>query len=121
MPTDQPSLAERRGIRFVSQEGFPARVMAIDGTWCRDCKIMDVSDFGAKLLIDQSVEGLRLREFFLVLSRTGIAHRRCELVWFRGCELGVNFVKRTGATAQPKSKIRDASGRNLRGTEAATE
>src|ERR1700686_2338704 len=64
MPTDQPSLAERRGNRFVSQEGFPARVMAIDGTWCRDCKIMDVSDFGAKLQIDQSVEGLRLREFF---------------------------------------------------------
>jgi hypothetical protein len=79
--------------------------MAIDGTWCRDCKIMDVSDFGAKLQIDQSVEGLHLREFFLVLSRTGIAHRRCELVWFRGCELGVNFVRKTGATVHPGSKI----------------
>ena len=121
MPTDQPSLAERRGNRFVSQEGFPARVMAIDGTWCRNCKIMDVSDFGAKLQIDQSVEGLRLREFFLVLSSTGIAHRRCELVWFRGGVLGVNFVRRTGATAQPRSKIRDASGINVPRTEAATD
>ena len=104
------SLDGRRGSRFVSQEGFPARLMAIDGTWCRDCKIMDVSDFGAKLRVDQSVEGLHLREFFLVLSRTGIAHRRCELVWFRGGELGVNFARRTGAIGQPVSNIPGALG-----------
>src|ERR1700681_591113 len=103
------SLNGRRGSRFVSQEGFLARVMAIDGTWCRDCKIMDVSDYGAKLRVDKSLEGLHLREFFLVLSRTGIAHRRCELVWFRGGELGVNFPRRTSATGQPESNIAGAS------------
>jgi hypothetical protein len=111
MQPDQPakSLDGRRGPRFVSQDGFPARVMAIDGTWCRDCKIMDVSDLGAKLRVDQSLEGLHLQEFFLVLSRTGIAHRRCELVWFRGGALGVNFVRRTSATGQPESAMPGAS------------
>src|ERR1700682_6408281 len=107
MSPDQPStsFSQRRGPRFVSQYGFVAMVMAIDGTWYRDCKIMDISDFGGMLRIDQSVEGLCLQEFFLVLSRTGTAHRICQMVWFRGTELGVNFVRTTGAAYQFVSKI----------------
>jgi hypothetical protein len=37
--------------------------------------------------------GLHLKEFFLLLSSTGLAYRRCELVWVRGEQIGVSFLK----------------------------
>jgi len=40
---------------------------------------MDVCESGARLEINTSVEGLNLSEFFLLLSSTGLAYRRCEL------------------------------------------
>ena len=48
---------------------------------------------GAKLTVDGSVEGLHLKEFFLLLSSTGLAYRRCELAWVNGDQIGVNFLK----------------------------
>jgi hypothetical protein len=53
----------------------------------------DVSETGAKLTVDGSVEGLHLKEFFLLLSSTGLAYRRCELSWVNGDQIGVNFLK----------------------------
>jgi hypothetical protein len=45
---------------------------------------------GARLtVIDGSVQGLALKEFFLLLSSTGLAYRRCELAWVNGDQLGV--------------------------------
>ena len=68
-------------------------MMAIDGTWWRPCTMRDVSDTGAKLTIEGSVEGLAMKEFFLVLSTTGTAYRRCELAWVNGNQVGVYFIK----------------------------
>jgi hypothetical protein len=51
-------------------------MMAIDGTWRRDCVINDISDGDAKLTVNVSIEGLQLKEFFLLLSSTGLAYRR---------------------------------------------
>jgi len=84
--------AERR---VIFERGHPAYMMAIDGTWRRDCMMADVSDGGAKLTVDGSIEGLHLKEFFLLLSSTGLAYRRCELAWVNGDQLGVTFLKRT--------------------------
>jgi hypothetical protein len=56
--------------------------------------MLDVAEDGAKLLLKDSVELLRLKEFFLVLSTTGTAFRRCELVWINGCEMGVKFQEK---------------------------
>lgn len=67
--------------------------MAIDGTWRRTCTVKDVSDTGAKLIVDASDQGLALKEFFLVLSSTGLAYRRCEVSWVNGAEVGVTFLK----------------------------
>ena len=53
----------------------------------------DVSDTGAKLTIEGSVEGLAMKEFFVVLSTTGTAYRRCELAWVNGNQVGVYFIK----------------------------
>ncbi|MBC9878053.1 PilZ domain-containing protein [Bradyrhizobium sp. INPA01-394B] len=86
--------ADQRGNnRVVFERGVPAQMMGIDGTWRRECTMEDVSESGAKLTIDGSVEGLHLKEFFLVLSSTGLAYRRCELAWVNGDQIGVNFLK----------------------------
>jgi hypothetical protein len=70
-------------------------MMAIDGTWRRDCIMEDVSEGGAKLTVEGSVEGLHLKEFFLLLSSTGLAYRRCAMVWVNGDQIGVIFLERS--------------------------
>lgn len=93
-------MEQRRARRVVFERGYPAHMMAIDGTWRRSCLIEDVSETGAKLSIDGSIEGLPLKEFFLLLSSTGLAFRRCELAWVNGDKLGVIF--RWKETKKPK-------------------
>lgn len=68
-------------------------MIAMDGTWRRACTLKDVSDTGAKLLVEGSVQGLPLKEFFLVLSSVRLAYRRRELAWVDGEELGVTFIQ----------------------------
>src|ERR1700694_1580 len=83
----------RKGERVTFERGFGAHMMGIDGTWRRECVMEDVSETGAKLTIDGSVEGWHLQEFVLLLSPTGPAYRRCELAWVNGDQIGVNFLK----------------------------
>ena len=83
----------RKGDRVTFERGIPAQMMGIDGTWRRDCVMEDVSETGAKLTVDGSVEGLQLKEFFLLLSSTGLAYRRCELVRVNGTEMDISFLK----------------------------
>jgi hypothetical protein len=85
---------QRSGPRFRFDHIRPARMMGIDGTWQRECTVADVSDGGAKLTVGDSIEGLALREFFLVLSSMGMAYRRCKLAWVNGDQIGVTFVRR---------------------------
>jgi hypothetical protein len=87
------AVERRKGDRVVFERGFAAHMMGIDGTWRRDCVMEDVSETGAKLTVEGSVEGLHLKEFFLLLSSTGLAYRRCELAWVNGDQIGVNFLK----------------------------
>jgi PilZ domain len=89
----------RKGVRVVFEKGIEVSIMAIDGTWRRDCIMQDVSETGARLCIRDSIEGLKLKEFFLLLSSTGLTYRRCELAWVNGEEIGAKFV-----TAQTKEK-----------------
>src|SRR5580704_8575330 len=85
--------AERRNDQRVGFEhGIEVYLMAIDGTWRRDCTMQNASDSGAKLLVRGSIEGLNLKEFFLLLSSTGLAYRRCELSWVNGDLIGAKFV-----------------------------
>ncbi len=83
----------RKGERITFERGIGAHMMGIDGTWRRDCTMEDISETGAKLIVEGSVEGLNLKEFFLLLSSTGLAYRRCELAWVNGNQIGVNFLK----------------------------
>ena len=91
--TAMATAERRKGDRVIFERGFAAHMMGIDGTWRRDCVMEDVSETGAKLTVEGSVEGLHLKEFFLLLSSTGLAYRRCELAWVNGDQIGVNFLK----------------------------
>src|SRR5664279_6376382 len=91
----------RKGERVTFERGIPAHMMGIDGTWRRECTMEDLSETGAKLTVEGSVEGLHLKEFFLLLSSTGLAYRRCELAWVNGDQIGVNFLKPNDKKKKP--------------------
>jgi hypothetical protein len=99
---------DRKSGRVDFERGIPVYMMGIDGTWRRDCTMIDVSQTGARLLIEGSLEGLDLKEFFLLLSATGLAYRRCQLVRVAGDQIGVVFLARD-ASAKRKSKKRSAA------------
>ena len=86
---------DRQSQRVDFERGIHVYIMGIDGTWRRDCMMIDVSQTGARLC----VEGLDLKEFFLLLSSTGLPYRRCNLVRVAGDQIGVQFLEKD--TAKP--------------------
>ena len=79
--------------RVTFSRGYGVCIMGIDGTWRRDCFLNAISDTDAILTVEGSIQGLNLKEFFLLLSSTGLAYRRCELVRVNGAEIDVQFLK----------------------------
>ena len=103
---------DTKGLDRVNfSRGHDVCIMAIDGTWRRDCKLNSISENDASLTVEGSINGLNLKEFFLLLSSTGLAYRRCELSWVNGDQIGVNFLK----TGDKKKK---AGKRSAQGAEA---
>jgi hypothetical protein len=94
---------DRKSERVDFERGISVHIMGIDGTWRRDCIMIDVSQTGARLCIQGSFDGLDLKEFFLLLSSTGLAYRRCRLVRVDGDQIGVEFLKQT--TAKSKKAV----------------
>ena len=96
----------RRANRVRFEHRHPVNLMGVDGTWRRSCVLLDASETGAKLEVEGSADVLRAREFFLLLSSTGLAFRRCELVWIDGTQVGVKFViekgRQKGSSANAK-------------------
>ena len=79
--------------RVTFSRGYDVCIMAIDGTWRRDCQLNAISDNDAVLTVEGSIQGLNLKEFFLLLSSTGLAYRRCELVRVNGSEMDIQFLR----------------------------
>jgi hypothetical protein len=96
---------QRRSGRVVFQKGFEAHMMAIDGTWRRSCVLKDVSEDGARLIMGSSIEGLLLKEFFLLLSSSGLAYRRCALAWVNGDQIGVRFIKKADGRKVQQERV----------------
>jgi hypothetical protein len=88
------AFGDRKSERVDFERGVRVHIMGIDGTWRRDCIMIDVSQTGARLCIEGSFEGLDLKEFFLLLSSTGLAYRRCRMVRVAGDQIGVEFLAR---------------------------
>jgi hypothetical protein len=85
--------AENMGPQLVTfASGYDVWIMAIDGTWRRSCVLRAISTVDAKLTFDGSIEELNLKEFFLLLSSSGLAYRRCELVRVNGADMEIRFL-----------------------------
>jgi hypothetical protein len=87
------TMSEENNPRVTFGRGYDVCIMGIDGTWRRDCLLKAVSDNDAVLTVEGSVQGLNLKEFFLLLSSTGLAYRRCELVRVNGTDMDIQFLK----------------------------
>ena len=99
---------DRRAERVKLDSRHPVNLMGVDGTWRRSCILLDVSQSGARLEVDGTLDVLKAQEFFLVLSSRGLAFRRCELVRVDGTEIGVRFIekrKRKGRAVIPRSGL----------------
>ncbi|GGI27188.1 PilZ domain-containing protein [Bradyrhizobium guangdongense] len=102
-------LDSRKDSRVRMDHRQPVNLMGADGTWRRSCVLIDVSNTGAKIEVEGTLDVLQAKEFFMVLSSTGLAYRRCELVWIDGTTAGVHFVnadskKKTASAVAAKSK-----------------
>src|SRR5690349_24102915 len=85
---------ENKGTERVTfSRGYDVCIMVIHGTWRRDCQLNAISDNDAVLTLEGSIQGLNWKEFFLLLSSTGLAYRRCELVRVNGSEIDIQFIK----------------------------
>ena len=82
----------RKASRVRMDTRQPVNLMGSDGTWRRSCVLLDVSQTGAKLEVESTLDVLQAKEFFMLLSSTGLAYRRCELVWIDGTTAGVHFI-----------------------------
>jgi hypothetical protein len=103
----QVMVTERRSYERVQLGGgYLARARATDGSWQRDCSIGDLSDTGARLTIRGSVDDIDTQEFFLMLSPTGNAFRRCERIWLNGDEIGVRFLEEAPADDRAATRAR---------------
>jgi PilZ domain len=90
----------RKSERVRFEHRYPVNLMGVDGTWRRSCVLLDASATGARLEVEGSLDVLQAHEFFLILSCTGLAFRRCELVRVTGAEVGVRFITKK----KPKGK-----------------
>jgi hypothetical protein len=95
--------------RVTFSRGYGVCIMGIDGTWRRDCMLNAISDTDATLTVEGSIQGLNLKEFFLLLSSTGLAYRRCELVRVNGTEIDVQFLKGRHKKKKPGGASKQAS------------
>ncbi|WP_456622835.1 MULTISPECIES: PilZ domain-containing protein [unclassified Bradyrhizobium] len=89
----------RKALRVRMDHKQAVNLMGSDGTWRRSCVLLDVSQSGAKIEVEGTLDVLQAKEFFMLLSSTGLAYRRCELVWIDGTMAGVHFI-----TAESKKK-----------------
>jgi hypothetical protein len=109
------AFGKRRSERVGFAKGIPVRMVGLDGKWSRDCFMVDASATGARLTIDGSLAGQDFREFFLLLSSTGLVYRRCRTVRHAGDQIGIEFVEPSkvkaktfsAATALPRPSDRD--------------
>jgi hypothetical protein len=65
---------------------------AADGSVVAECKLLNMSETGAKLLLGAPKE--LPDSFILRLSKDGRVARKCRLAWNSGNEIGVAFTAR---------------------------
>jgi hypothetical protein len=90
MPRKATEQNEKEFVRF--ERPLPVRIMAIDGTWCVNSRLIEITDNGAQ--VEMTGHAVELTEFFLMLTTFGNpVFRRCRREWVRGAQVGVSFKK----------------------------
>ncbi len=74
----------RRPLRYTAWISLPSEKL-------HGCVINDISDFGAKLDVENA-EGVP-EKFLLLLSARGTPKRKCRVVWRDGEQIGVEFER----------------------------
>src|SRR5262245_60098347 len=81
---------ERRALRRVNVD-IPAKLAAAPGQPMRDCKVLDISEEGARIAIGGAD---RLpSDFILLLTPSGCPQRRCHMIWRTPTHVGVEFER----------------------------
>ena len=80
----------RQAVRRVLK--IPVLVSGENGQIIGELQLLDVSDLGAKLQVNQAVA--LPQRFRLTMSKSGQVHRICELVWRSPEAAGVRFIGR---------------------------
>jgi hypothetical protein len=81
---------------------YTAWIMLEPGQPPYRCILLDVSEGGAKIRIDEQLTPPG--EFTLLLSARGKSRRMCRVIWRNGSALGVEFVR-------PQTQVRKFSRR----------
>src|ERR1700676_1514179 len=99
------AIESRKSAKRVKFENpLDVRVMAIDGTWCFDCQLIDVSENGAQIRL--SSPAAKDIHFFFLLTKFGDPiFRRCKRRWVDGTLMGVSF-HRDFIGAKPLAQLR---------------
>lgn len=75
----------RRGVHI------PAKLIASRDAPLRDCVVLDISELGARLGLDDAQD--TPEEFTVLLAPQGRPYRRCRVVWRTDNQMGVIFDK----------------------------
>ena len=98
----------RNSERVEFERGIPVYMMGIDGTWRRDCLMIDVSQTGARLLVEALSNGWTSRNFssFYLRRVSRIAAANwCALTATR---LVSSFWRAASPSGNPVTKPNDA-------------
>ena len=79
-------------MRHTSREtaNLPAWIESHNSSLLERCKLVDISEKGARLTFDD-IDNLP-EQFNLHLSRVGQSPKQCRIIWRRGNEIGVEFT-----------------------------
>jgi PilZ domain len=76
---------------------IPAKFATSDSAPLRDCIVVDISDYGARLELDNPNDVPE--RFTVVMGPNGGPYRRCRVVWRANNQMGVEFDRDSSSHA----------------------
>lgn len=93
---DKPSELRKHVRKSFSQQ---ATIVSLDGSPIATCRLFDVSEAGARLIVP--APGELTDEFILVFSKNGSVRRQCAIAWRSSDTIGVRFVRHADDSNSP--------------------
>ena len=93
----------------VFEHALDVAMTGVDGTWRRDCKLAEISNTAARLIVYPEMDKLNQHEFFCRHAETGAVFRRCELTGVNGREIEVRFLAKSLGRGQISTQGHDVT------------